>query len=485
MRLSVVVHYSALLLIGIGLCMLLPFFFSLGYGESDTSAFGIAILITGGSGLLLYLATSRSRGVSITRREALAFVTLSWILASLFGALPYQLAGTFSSYLDCFFETISGFTTTGASVMTSIEGEPHGILLWRNFTQWLGGMGIVVLFVSLFPLLGMGRAYLFEAEAPGPEVQRLKTHIRDTSRTIWILYLGLSVLEIMFLVLVGKMPVFDSLCHTFGTMATGGFSPRDLSIGAYDSLSINIIVICFMFMAGINFVLYYNLLWRRSIKSFWESTEFRLYAAILVFALLVIGGDLILNGDYAADRAFEEAAFHSVSIQTTTGFAVSDFGSWPPFSQIGLLVLMIIGASAGSTGGGLKVVRAAILLKYAHRQVLMAFNPKAVIPLRMGGRVISEKIISRIIGFTIIYLVLLFTGTLIMAALEQDFATAVSSVIATIGNIGPGLGLVGPVENYAAISAPGKVILTLLMLVGRLEILTVLAILTPTFWRWR
>lgn len=488
MRLAVVVHYSAFLLTGIGLCMLLPLLFSLGYGESDTLAFLIAMLITTGSGLLLYLGTHSSKGVyraNITRRESLAFVTLSWILAALFGAIPYQLAGTFPNYLDCFFEAISGFTTTGSSVMTSIEGEPHGILLWRSFTQWIGGMGIVVLFVSLFPLLGMGTAYLFEAEAPGPEMQRMKAHIRDTSRIIWIMYLGLSALELTLLVLIGKMSFFDSLCHTFSTMSTGGFSTRDLSVGAYDSLSINIIIICFMFMGGINFVLYYNLLWRRSLKSFWGNTEFRLYAAILVVALLVIGGDLILNGDYAADKAFEEAAFHSVSIQTSTGFAVSDFDAWPTFSQIGLMALMIIGASAGSTGGGLKVVRAAILFKYAYRQILMAFNPKAVIPLRMEGRVMSEKIISEVVGFTVLYLAFLFAGTLIMAILEQDITTAISSVITSVGNVGPGLGSVGPAENFAGISAPGKVVLTICMLAGRLEILTVLAILTPAFWRWR
>ncbi len=485
MRLSVVVHYASLLLIGIGLCMLLPLAFSLGYGEDDTLAFGISILVTGGSGLLLYFVTPSGKGVTISRREALAFVTLSWILASLFGALPYQLAGTFSNYLDCFFEAISGFTTTGASVMTSIEGEPHGILLWRSFTQWLGGMGIIVLLVALFPLLGIGTAYLFEAEAPGPEVQRLQTHIRDTSRTIWIIYVGLSTVEVALLALVGKLPFFDSLCHTFATMATGGFSTRDFSIGAYDSLSVNIIVIGFMFMAGINFALYYTLLWRHSLRGFWENTEFRLYLLLLISVSLLIGGDLILNGDYASSKAFEEASFHTVSIQTTTGFAISDFNDWPAFSQIALLALMVIGASAGSTGGGLKVIRAAILFKYAYRQIFMSFNPKAVIPLRMGGRVISEKIVSRIIGFTILYMAFLFTGTLIMAALEHDFATAISSVVATVGNIGPGLGLVGPAENYAAISAPGKVVLTLCMLVGRLEILTVLALLTPAFWRWR
>ncbi|MFO8009202.1 MAG: TrkH family potassium uptake protein [Dehalococcoidia bacterium] len=485
MRLSVVFHYSAWLLIGIGLCMLIPLFFSLYYGDSDTGALGTSIGITLGTGLLLFYAARPGERVGVSRREALALVVFSYLAASFFGALPYHFAGTFDSFLNSFFESISGFTTTGASVLTSIESEPHGILLWRNFTQWLGGMGIVVLFVSLFPLLGVGTAYLFEAEAPGPEVQRLKTHIRDTSRTIWILYIGLTVLQVILLLAVGKLSFFDSLSNTLGTMATGGFSPKDASIGAYQSLSVNIIVICFMFMAGINFALYYGLLWRRSFKSFWKNPELRLYVTILVGALLLISWDLILNGDYSAGKAFEEAAFNSTSVNTTTGFAISDFDKWPSFSRLALLTLMIIGGSAGSTAGGLKVIRLGILFKYAHRQIIMAFNPQAVMPIRMGGKVISEKTVSRVAGFTILYLGFLFAGTLIMAALEGDFTTAISSIIATIGNVGPGLGLVGPAENYAGISAGGKVVLMICMLAGRLEIMTVLALLTPAFWRWR
>ncbi len=485
MRLSVVVHYTSLLLIGIGLCMLLPLFFSLYYGEDDLLAFGISVLVTGGSGLLLYFVTPSGKKVTISRREALAFVTLSYLLASLFGALPYQLAGTFPNYFDCFFEAMSGFTTTGATALTSIESEPHGILLWRSFTQWLGGMGIVVLFVSLFPLLGMGTAYLFEAEAPGPEIQRLRTHIRHTSQTIWTIYGFLTVLEILLLLLVGRLPFFDSLCHTFSTVSIGGFSPKDASVGSYDSLSVNIIIICFMFMAGINFALYYALLWRRSFRSLLGNTEFRIYTLVMIGACSLIAVDLVSNASYSIANAAEEAAFNGVSINTTTGFAISDFSQWPDFSRMALLVLMVIGASAGSAGGAIKVIRIAVLAKYAYRQVLLAFNPHAIIPLRLGGKVISERIVSRIIGFAVLYFAFLALGTLIMTALENDFITALSAVIASVGNVGPGLGAVGPMDNYANISAPGKGVLMICMLVGRLEILTVLALLTPAFWRWR
>jgi len=485
MRLQVVIHYASFLLMGLGLCMFLPLCFSLHYGEDDTFAFLISMLISFGTGFILFLFTRKSRGIAISRRESLAVVTLVYILASLFGALPYQLAGTFSNFLDCFFEAASGFTTTGATVLTSIESEPHGILLWRNLTQWLGGMGIVVLFVALFPLLGMGTAYLFDAEAPGSEIQRLRTHVRHTSQIIWLIYGFLTAVEVLLLETVGGLPFFDSLCHTFSTVSIGGFSPNDASIGAYESLSVRIIIICFMFMAGINFALYYALLWRRSFRPFWESAEFRIYTIVMIGACTMIAIDLVANASYSIANAAEEAAFNGVSINTTTGFAVSDFAQWPAFSRMALLALMVIGACAGSTGGATKVIRIAVLAKYAYRQVLLAFNPKAVIPLRLGGKVISEKVVSRIIGFTVLYFAFLAVGTLIMTALEDDFITALSSVVASVGNVGPGLGAVGPMDNYASISAGGKGVLMICMLVGRLEILTVLTLFTPAFWRWR
>ena len=299
--------------------MFLPLCFSLHYGEDDTFAFGISIAICIGTGLLLFLTTPHGKGITISRRESLAFVTLAYILASLFGAIPYQLAGTFSNFFDCFFEAASGFTTTGATVLTSIESEPHGILLWRSLTQWLGGMGIVVLFVALFPLLGMGTAYLFEAEAPGPEIQRLKSHVRHTSQVIWLIYGFLTIFEVILLLVVGNLSLFDTLCHTFSTVSIGGFSPNDTSIGAYDSLSVNIIVMCFMFMAGINFALYYALLWRRSFRPFLNNTEFKIYTIIMVSACIMIAIDLVENASYSIASAAEEAAFNGISINTTTG----------------------------------------------------------------------------------------------------------------------------------------------------------------------
>lgn len=465
--------------------MLVPLAFSLYYAEPDTLAFAISLAITVGSGVFLFFTTRSRKDAILTRREALAMVTFSWLVVSVFGALPYQLSHTFPNYLDAFFESLSGFTTTGASVLTSIETEPHGILMWRDLTQWLGGMGIIVLFVAMFPLVGMGTAYLFEAESPGPEISRMTAHIRDTSRTIWMLYVGFTALEALLLLTVGQLGFFDSLSHAFGTMATGGFSPKNASVGTFDSLSVNIIITCFMFLAGINFALYYILLWKRSFASFFRDTEFRLYFFIMVGAFVLIACDLIINTDYAVRTALEESAFTSASIQTTTGFAVSDFDTWPEFSRILLLCLMVVGGSAGSTGGAVKVIRIAVLAKYAIRQVQLVINPKAIISLRMGERVLSENVISRIVGFTIIYLGIIGAGILAMSFLGYDITTSVSSVISSVGNVGPGLGSVGPAGHYADICTSGKVVLMTCMLVGRLEILTVLAILTREFWRWR
>jgi len=303
---------------------------------------------------------------------------------------------------------------------------------------------------------------------------------------IWGLYIGFTALEVLLLYSVGDLTFFDSLSHTFGTMSTGGFSSREASVGAYDSLSVNLIIIAFMFLAGVNFSLYYGLLWRRSLRTFWESTEFRLYALIVLGACVLIGTDLMMNADYSMGKAAEETAFNTVSVQTTTGFAISNFGGWPSFSQATLLVLMIIGASAGSTGGALKVVRLAVLFKYAYRQVLLAFNPLVVSPVRLGGRVLSEKVVNRVVGFTIIYFAIIIMGTLIVSFTDElDLTSALSAVIASVGNVGPGLGLVGPAENYAFISTAGKTTLMICMLVGRLELLTVFAVLAPSFWRWR
>jgi len=482
MRIKVVLHYLGLLIAGLGASMLLPLGWSLYYNEPVSSAFAISIGICAGSGLLLWRLTSGGE-IRFSRREAIMLVAGAWVLASAFGAIPYALAGTFSNYLNSYFEAMSGFTATGASALSSIEIQPHAILLWRNLTQWLGGMGIITLFVALFPIFGIGAAYLVEAETP--QAERLTARIRDTAKSLWYLYLGFSALEILLLWQAGRIPIFDAMTVTFGTMATGGFCARDLSIGAYNSLIVEVIVIAFMTLAAVNFGLYYFLFWKRQPKRLFANSEFRLYIALLTGASIFIALNLIKSMGLSAGDAFRYGGFQAVSIMTTTGFSTANFNLWPPFAKTTLLMLMIVGGSAGSTAGALKVIRLLVLFKYAYRRISNAFNPKAVIPIKVGGNVLSEGVISKIMGVTILYLITLISGFLIMTALGLDQISALSSVAATMGTVGPGLGLVGPAANYALIPAAGKVVLMVCMLAGRLELLTIFALLAPSFWKWR
>ncbi len=463
--------------------MLIPLAWSLYYREPEALAFAISIGLSAGPGLLLWRLIPIGEG-KLSRREAIMLVAGGWILASAFGAIPYELAGTFQSYLDAYFEAMSGFTTTGATVLASIESQSHGILMWRSLTQWLGGMGIITLFIALFPILGIGATHLVEAEMPWLQAERLTARIRDTVKAVWLLYLGFSGLEFVLLCLA-RMPAFDALAVTFSTMPTGGFTPTNLSIGAYNSLFIEGIVIFFMVLAGVNFGLYYFLLWKRQPRRLFSNPEFRLYIALLLGASIFIALDLASNMGLSIGEAFRYSGFQAVSIMTTTGFATADFNIWPPFAKSTLLILMMIGASAGSTGGAIKVIRLLVLVKYVYRRILLTFNPRAVIPLKIGGNVLSERVISGIIGMTILYFGILIVGFLIMSALGLDHVTALSSIAATLGNVGPGLGLVGPIANYLYIPALGKVVLIICMLVGRLELFTVLVLFTPSFWKWR
>ena len=484
MRVKVVLHYLGLLITGLGFSMLFPLGWSLYYNEPDSPAFALSIGISVGSGLLLWRLTPGGEG-RLSRREAIMLVAGAWALASVFGAIPYELAGTFHSYLNSYFEAMSGFTGTGASVLSAIESQPHGILIWRNLTQWLGGMGIITLFVALFPIFGMGTAHLVEAEMPGPQTERLTARIRDTVKSLWLLYLGFSALELILLWQAGRMPIFDSLIVTFGTMPTGGFTIKSLSIGAYNSVIVEGIVIAFMIIAGVNFRLHYLTLWKRQPKHLFSNPEFRLYIGLLTGASILVALNLMNSMGLSIGEAFRHGGFQTVSIMTTTGFSTTNFNLWPAFSRATLLVLMIVGGSAGSTAAGLKVVRLIGLFKYSLRRISLAFNPRAVVPIKVGDNVLSENVISRIIGMTILYFAIIIVGFLIMSALGLDLITAVSSVIATLGTVGPGLGLVGPAVNYALIPPLGKVVLIVCMLAGRLELLTILALFAPSFWRWR
>lgn len=483
MRLTIVFRYLGLILTILGLFMLIPFIWCLIKGESCSLAFGISIAITIGTGIVFWRLIKIDDN-KLSRREAIVLVAGSWILVSVFGSLPYIISGTFPNIMDAWFESVSGFTTTGATVMTSIEDKQQGILLWRGLTQWIGGMGIITLFVALFPLLGIGASHLVESEMPGPQAERLTPRIRDTAKTVWILYVGFSTLEFILLLVAG-LPVFDSLTVTFGTMPTGGFAPVNMSIESYNSLFVDIIIIIFMTIAGVNFSLFYFLVWKRQVKQLIQNAEFRLYIILILVSSALIVVNLITSMEISFGQALRHGGFQVVSIMTTTGFNTVDFNLWPSFAKSILLTLMIIGASAGSTGGALKVVRLLVLVKYAYRRIILAFNPRAVVPLKIGGTVLPENIISGIIGMAIVYAATIFIGFLIMSAIGLDHVTALSSVIASVGNVGPGLNLVGPVSNYEFIPLLGKFVLTICMIVGRLELFTVFMIFIPPFWKWR
>ncbi|MCL0089749.1 TrkH family potassium uptake protein [Dehalococcoidia bacterium] len=382
MRFKPVFHYLGMVLTVLGLSMLLPLAFSLYYGE-DTLALILSLIFTISTGLILWRLIPRDKG-GISRREAIFLVVLIWVVASAFSALPFWLGGAIECFLDAYFEAVSGLTTTGATVLPVIEALPQSLLLWRSLIQWLGGMGIVMLFVALFPLLGIGAAHLFEAEIPGPQVERLTARIRDTAKILWQVYLSLSLLQALLLLLAG-VSVFEALTITFSTMSTGGFLHLNLSIGAYASPLIEGIVAFFMTAAGVNFGLYYFLMWRRQPRRFFANVELRAYFAFLLGAILFVGIDLVRSMGLSVGEALRYAGFQAISIMTTTGFTTADFNAWPEFSRAVLLILMLIGASAGSTGGGLKVIRILVLVKLAYRQILLAFNPRAVIPLNLGG----------------------------------------------------------------------------------------------------
>lgn len=491
MRVKVVLHYLGLMIAAIGFAMLLPLGFSLFYKESDYLAFIVSMIISIGTGLLLWKYTRIGKG-RLQRREAIAIVAFGWIFASAFGALPYVLSGALPNFINAYFETMSGFTTTGATVfdpvINAIESQPHGILLWRGFTQWLGGMGIITLFVAIFPILGIGAAHMVEAEVPGPQAEKLTAHIRDTAKILWFLYLGFTVLEVTLLV-IAKLPFFDALTVTFATMPTGGFTPTTDSIGAYNSVFVDVTVIFFMVVAGGNFALYYFSLWKRQFGRLWHNSEFKLYVALLVGASLFIALGLVTKMDFFISDALRYASFQVASIMTTTGFVTANYDTWPEFTKTLLLLLMIVGASAGSTGGAIKVIRLLVLFKYAYRRIVLAFNPRRIIPLKIGGIALSESAVSGIIGMSVLYIAILLIGYLIMSAVGRgmgiDQITSLASVAATLGNVGPGLGLVGPAANYLWIPPLGKIVLTICMLVGRLEIFTVLVLVAPSFWKWR
>jgi trk system potassium uptake protein TrkH len=465
--------------------MLVPLAWAMldGPGSAETRAFMITIL---GGMILSYLVLRRfpigdEDFTHISAKDGLAVVGLSWICASAVGAFPFYLSGSAASYTDAFFETVSGFTTTGSSIMTDIEALPRGILFWRSLTHWLGGMGIIVLSVALLPALGRGAYQFYRAEAPGPTAERLRPKMSETARTLWTVYFIFTLAETVLL-MAGDMPFFDALCHTFGTMATGGFSTKNASMAAYGPY-IQWVVILFMFMAGINFLLHYQAL-RGKVGVFFTSEEFRIYLSLVAGSIILFTAVLSFQAGYLTEKIFRDAAFQIVAIITTTGFVTADFNLWPGLLKIILVLLMFMGGCAGSTGGGMKIVRVFVALKTGYRSIVQAIFPNAVLPVRIDSRPVSDIYIFGAVSYFVIFIFLFAVGTVGMTLLEStDLVTSFSASIAALSNIGPGLGRVGPVENYAWVSAPGKWMLSFLMLAGRLELYSILVLLIPATWK--
>jgi trk system potassium uptake protein len=416
---------------------------------------------------------------SMNTKDGLSIVGLSWIIVSLIGALPYFLSGAVPTFTDAFFETVSGFTTTGASIFADIESLPRGLLFWRSLTHWIGGMGLIVLYLAILPLLGSNAYQLYKAEAPGLTAEKIQPRMKETAKVLWGVYFLFTFAETILL-MTGGMTLFDALCHTFGTLATGGFSTRNASIGAF-SPYIQWIIIVFMFLAGINFMLHFSAL-KGNFKLYRKSEEFRYFVSIIVIMIAIFTGVLINNG--FTDAPFRHAVFQVVSIITTTGFVTADFDLWPHTLRFMLILLMFIGASGGSTGGGMKVVRVISSVKIVFSNIRRAIYPNAIIPVRFNQKALSSNLIAAVIVYFIIYVLLFVLGTLFITISEGcDLVTAFSASIASLSNIGPGLSGVGATQNYLWISPPGKWILTFLMLAGRLELYSILILFIPATWK--
>ena len=468
----------------LGILMLIPALVGYYYSRQDPAQFQsvmifiYSFLITTSVGLVLQY-TNRSSD-EFRNRESFGIVAFAWLLAAIFGALPFLMSGM--QPVDALFESMSGFTTTGATIMTDIESHSKALLFWRCFMQWLGGMGIIMLFLAILPKLAVAGRQLFKAEAPGPTEDKLKPRLKETAKILWMVYVVISAVEFIALLLAG-MGVYDSLTHTFTTMACGGFSPRADSIAAFNSPLIEGIIVFFMFVAGANFALHYRLIYVDH-RSLLKDGEFKFYSFIVVSSTAALTWTLWRTGMFEEiGTSFRFAIFQALSILTTTGYATHDFNTWPDSSRMVLFMLMFIGGSAGSTAGGIKVVRLLLMLKYAYRELFRSLQPKMVRPIRLGERVVPEDVMNSIFSFIILYILVFMASTFILGELGIDALSAASASIVTLGNIGPGFDLVGPWSNFSTIPDMGKLVLIANMWIGRLEIFTVLVLLIPGFWK--
>jgi trk system potassium uptake protein len=481
MNYKVILNILGSLLILTGILMTTGIPFSIYYGNDDIGTILLSAGITIASGMILWFLTRDADKTQLGKREGYLIVTLSYLAITLFGTLPFVIYGAIPSYTDAFFETMSGLTTTGATILTDIEALPHGLLYWRSLTQWIGGMGIIVLSLAILPLLGIGGMQLFAAEVPGVTKDKLHPRVKETAKRLWAIYLLLTIAEVILL-LFGGLNLFESITHAFTTLATGGFSPKNASTAHYTSIYVQYVFIAFMFIAGINFALHYHLLHLR-FQPLKKNSEFKFYASFIFIAAVVV---MILHHphqDFNLEESFRQSLFHVLSIVTTTGYVSSDYENWAMFSAKIFFILFFVGGCAGSTSGGIKVARHYLLIKNGMLELKRLIHPRAVIPVRFNDKAVSQDIISNVQAFFILYMMLIVIGSLALSLLGVDFLTSIGSVASCIGNVGPAINGTGPMSNYAFLPDAAKWILSFLMLVGRLEVFTVLVIISPSFWK--
>ncbi len=451
------------------------------YKEDDWLAILISSVVTLGAGLGLRFATRKRENRDLKKKDGYLIVTLGWIVMSFFGAMPYLISGEIPTLTGAFFETISGYTTTGASILTDIEAVSKGILFWRSLTQWIGGMGIIVLALAILPFLGIGGMQLFVAEAPGITPDKLQPRIQETAKRLWFLYVGLTLFEAVLLFFAGMGP-YDAINHALTTMATGGFSTKNASIAHFDSPLIQYIIIFFMFLAGTSFTLTYFTL-KRNFKKIIKNEEFIVYSLFILSITVIVSVTLLVMKGMPIEQAFRDSLFQVVSLVTTTGFVSADYTQWANFLTIVFFVLLFVGGSAGSTAGGVKVIRHIVLFKNSFLELKRQLHPSAVMPVRISGRAIDGQIVFNVLAFIMIYILVFLVGVVLLSSMDIDFDTAFGAVATTLGNVGPGIGDVGPVDNFAGMPMAGKWLLSFLMLLGRLELFTVLMLLSPHFWK--
>ncbi len=477
---KIVFRVLGFLLVVEGVSMLIAMSISAIYQDAGLFALLKSALISIAVGSLALLSTRKAEK-KIGKHEGFVIVSLVWVVFSFFGSLPYLFSHSIPDLTNAFFETMSGFTTTGSSILNDIESLPNGILFWRSMTQWLGGMGIIVLSLAILPIFGIGGMQLFAAEVPGPTPDKISPRIRQTAKSLWIIYLGFTILETLLL-WAGGMTLFDAINHSFTTMATGGYSTKQASVAYWSSPFIQYVIIFFMFLAGTNFTLSYLAI-HGKFEKVYKNEEFKYYILFIVGFTAIIFSGLLISTQLDFELAFRDALFQVVSIITTTGFATADYLTWTPFLTIIIFALFFFGGSAGSTGGGIKIMRVVLLMKNSYYELRRLLHPNAVIPVRFNRRAVSDQIITNVLAFFMFYFIIFFLSTILYTLVEPDLQSAMGAVATSLGNIGPGLGNVGPAENFHHVHPAGKWFLSFLMLLGRLELFTVLVLFSPAFWK--